>query len=57
MSFKWNEEEGPSALGVSLCDRHGVLQMSVIIIIIKRISMHSVQTAMSYLPLLGFDDI
>ena len=31
MSFKWNEEECPSALGVSLCDRHGALQMSVII--------------------------
>ena len=35
MSFKGNEEEGPSALGVSLCDRHGVLQISVIISIIK----------------------
>ena len=31
MSFKLNEEEGRSALGVSLCDRHGALQMSVII--------------------------
>ena len=31
MSFKCNEEEGPSVLGVSLCDRHGALQRSVII--------------------------